>query len=159
MLKKVRTILAAIMFICITLMFLDFTGSLHHYFAWMAKIQFLPALLAVNVVVIAILLLMTLVFGRVYCSIICPLGVMQDILARFNKKKNKYSYSKAISWLRYTMLAVMVVAIVAGIGALMALLAPYSSYGRIATHLFQPIWILGNNVLAYFAERDRKSVV
>ena len=88
MLKKVRTVLAAVMFLCITLMFLDFTGSLHHYFAWMAKIQFLPALLAVNVVVIALLLLITLVFGRIYCSIICPLGVMQDILARFNTKKN-----------------------------------------------------------------------
>ena len=153
MLKKVRTVLAAVMFLCITLMFLDFTGSLHHYFAWMAKIQFLPALLAVNVVVIALLLLITLVFGRIYCSIICPLGVMQDILARFNTKKNKYSYSKAISWLRYLMLVIMVGACVAGIGVLMAFLAPYSSYGRIVTHIFQPVWIYGNNILASFAER------
>jgi polyferredoxin len=153
MLKKIRTILAAVFFLLITLLFLDFTGTLHCWFSWMAKIQFLPALLALNVGVIIALVLLTLVFGRIYCSIICPLGVFQDILARFNRKKNKYSYSKAISWLRYTMLGVMVVAFLAGIGSIVQLLAPYSAYGRIATMLFQPIWKAGNNVLAMVAER------
>ena len=57
-LRKVRIILAAIMFIGITLMFMDFTGALHKWLGWMAKIQFLPALLAVNTVIIAGLLLL-----------------------------------------------------------------------------------------------------
>ena len=64
-----------------------------------------------------------------------------------------YSYSPAISWLRYGVLALFVLAIIAGIGSLVALLAPYSAYGRIANNLLQPIWIGGNNLLAYFAER------
>jgi ferredoxin len=46
-----------------------------------------------------------------------------------------------------------IIAMVAGVGALFQLLAPYSSYGRIATMIFQPIWMLGNNVLAAIAER------
>lgn len=153
MLKKIRTILAAVFFVLITLLFLDFTGTLHQWLSWMAKIQFLPAVMALNVVVVVALIALTLVFGRIYCSIICPLGIFQDILARLRRKKNKYSYSKEVKWLRYPMLVVFVLAGVAGVGSLFQLLAPYSAYGRIATMIFQPIWKLGNNLLAMLAER------
>ena len=153
MLRKIRTILAAVFFVLITLLFLDFTGTLHHWLSWMAKIQFLPAVMALNVGVVVALVLLTLVFGRIYCSIICPLGVFQDVLARLRRKKNKYSYSKEVRWLRYPMLVVFVLAGVVGIGSIFQLLAPYSSYGRIATMLFQPLWKMGNNLLAVLAER------
>ena len=153
MLRKIRTILAAVFFVLITLLFLDFTGTLHYWLSWMAKIQFLPAVMALNVVVVVALLLLTLVFGRIYCSIICPLGVLQDVLARIRRKKNKYSYSKEVRWLRYPVLVVFVIAAVAGVGSLFQLLAPYSAFGRIATMLFQPVWKFGNNILATLAER------
>ena len=152
MLRKIRTIFAAVFFVLITLLFLDFTGTLHHWLSWMAKIQFLPAVMALNLVLVLTLIALTLIFGRIYCSIICPLGVFQDILARFHRKKNKYSYSKEVRWLRYPVLVVFVIAGVAGIGSLFQLLAPYSSYGRIATMIFQPLWKLGNNLLAMVAE-------
>ena len=155
MLKKARRLLAAVFFTLITLMLLDFTGTLHTWLGWMAKVQFLPAVLAVNVVIIVVLILLTLVFGRIYCSVICPLGVFQDIVSWIHgkRKKNRFSYSPAVSWLRYLMLVVMIVAIIVGIGALVALLAPYSTFGRMAQNLFQPLWMLGNNVLAGIAER------
>ena len=153
MLRKIRTILAAVFFVLITLLFLDFTGTLHQWLSWMAKIQFLPAVMALNVVVVVALLLLTLVFGRIYCSIICPLGVLQDVLARFHRKKNKYSYSKEVRWLRYPVLVVFIIALVAGVGSFFQLLAPYSAFGRIATMIFQPIWKFGNNILATMAER------
>ena len=153
MLRKIRTILAGVFFVLITLLFLDFTGTLHHWLSWLAQIQFLPAVMALNVVVVVALLLLTLIFGRIYCSVICPLGVFQDILARFRRKKNKYSYSKEVRWLRYPVLVVFIIAAVAGIGTLFQLLAPYSAYGRIATMIFQPVWKLGNNVLAEIAAR------
>ena len=153
MLRKIRTILAAVFFVLITLLFLDFTGTLHQWFSWMAKIQFLPAVMALNVVVVVALLLLTLVFGRIYCSIICPLGVLQDVLARFRRKKNKYSYSKEVRWLRYPVLVVFIIALVAGVGSFFQLLAPYSAFGRIATMIFQPVWKFGNNILATIAER------
>ena len=153
MLRKIRTILAAVVMVLITLLFLDFTGTLHHWMGWLAKVQFLPAVMALNVAVIVALLVLTLIFGRIYCSVICPLGVFQDVLARFRRKKNKYSYSKEVRWLRYPVLVLFIIALVAGVGAFFQLLAPYSSYGRIATMIFQPIWMLGNNVLAAIAER------
>ena len=155
MLRKIRLTLAVLFFVGITLLFLDFTGTVHAWLGWMAKIQFLPALLAVNAGVVVFLILLTLVCGRVYCSVICPLGVMQDAVAWLGKKqrKNCYSYSPALSWLRYGVLAVFIVALVAGVGSLAALLAPYSSYGRIANNLFAPVYGWGNNLLAYLAER------
>ena len=154
MLKKIRTILAAVVFVLITLLFLDFTGTLHHWLGWLAKIQFLPAVMALNVIVVVALVALTLVFGRIYCSIICPLGVFQDVLARFRRKKNKYSYSKEVRWLRYPVLGLFIIALVTGVGAFFQLLAPYSAYGRIATMIFQPVWKFGNNILATIAERS-----
>ena len=155
MLRKIRLTLATISFALITLLFLDFTGTVHSWFGWMAKIQFLPALLAINVGVVVLLIALTLVFGRVYCSVICPLGVFQDIVAWIGKKqkKNRYRYSAAISWLRYGVLGLFIIAMVAGIGSVVALFAPYSSYGRMASNLLQPLWQTANNALAYLAER------
>ena len=139
-------------FALITLLFLDFTGTLHCWLGWLAKIQFLPAVMALNVIVVVALVVLTLVFGRIYCSVICPLGIFQDVLARFHRKKNKYSYSAELKWLRYPMLIVFIIAGLSGVGSLFQLLAPYSAYGRIATMILQPIWKLGNNLLAMVAE-------
>ncbi len=157
MLRKVRLTLAVIFYSLITLLFLDFTGALHHWLGWLAKIQFLPALLALNVGVVVALLLITFVFGRIYCSVICPLGVMQDVVSWFSsrrkKKKYRFSYSPAKSWLRYGVLVLFVAAMLAGAMGVAAIIAPYSAYGRIAQSLFQPVYMLVNNGLAYLAER------
>lgn len=158
MLRKIRIVLAAVFFLGVTLLFLDFTGTIHAWLGWMAKVQFLPAVLAANVLVIAGLIVLTLLFGRVYCSVICPLGVMQDIISWSRgklKKKNKFrfGYSPAKNWLRYGMLAIFVIAIFLGIHSLVALVAPYSAYGRIASNLLAPIYQWGNNLMAAIAER------
>ena len=157
MLRKIRLTLAVVCFLFVTLLFLDFTGTIHAWFGWLAKIQFLPALLALNVGVVLGLLMLTLLFGRVYCSVICPLGVFQDVISwisgKRKKKQYRFSYSPAISWLRYGVLALFVVLMVAGVNSIAALVAPYSSYGRIVSHLFAPFYQWGNNLLAYLAER------
>ena len=155
MLKKIRILLAAVFFALITLLFLDFTGTLHAWFGWMAKIQFLPAVLALNGVIIGLLLVLTLLLGRVYCSVICPLGVFQDVVAWMGKrgKKLPYSFSPAKSWLRYGILGLFIVALIFGVSAAVALLDPYGAYGRMANSLFLPVWQWGNNLLALWAER------
>lgn len=157
MLRRLRVTLAAVFFTLITLLFLDFTGTLHTWLGWLAKIQFLPALLALNVGVVVALVLLTLVFGRIYCSVVCPLGVMQDVVSwisgRRKKHKFRFSHSPEKRILRYGVLALFIIAFIAGIGSLVALLAPYSSYGRIAQNIFQPVYIFGNNLMAWAAER------
>ena len=158
MLRKIRIALAAIFFLGITLLFLDFTGTIHAWLGWMAKVQFIPALLSVNFGIMAALLILTLLFGRVYCSVICPLGVMQDIISWINGKRNRknrfrFSWSPARNLLRYGVLAIFIIAMVAGLHSLVALVAPYSAYGRIAANLIAPLYQLGNNLLAWAAER------
>lgn len=158
MLRRIRIVLAAIFFICITLLFLDFTGTLHKWFGWMAKIQFLPAVLATNTIVVAGLLLLTILFGRIYCSVICPLGIMQDIFSWIRgrlKKKNRFRfrYKDENKWLRYSMLAGFILALALGAHYAAILIAPYSAYGRIASNLFAPLYQWGNNFLAWIAER------
>ena len=154
MLRKIRIALATVMFIGITLLFLDFTGTMHQWVSWMPKIQFLEAVLALNVVVIVALLVLTLVFGRIYCSVICPLGIMQDIFGWLGKKakKNRYTYSKQKHALRMAFFTFMLILIVLGGGTIVQLLAPYSAFGRICTNLLQPVYMAGNNVLAAIAE-------
>ena len=157
MLRKIRRISALLFWVIITLLFLDFTGVIHNYFAWMASIQFIPALLALNFGIVIGLIILTLLFGRVYCSVICPLGVFQDVISWISSKrkgkKHRFSYSKEKKWLRILFLVIFVLAMTLGAGAVGALLAPYSAYGRIASNLFTPVYGMINNCFAYIAER------
>ncbi len=155
MLKKIRVGLGILLFSLITLLFLDISGSLHKWLGWLAKIQLIPAILAINTGLIVLLVLLTLIFGRAYCSTICPLGVWQDIVSWIagKTKKNRFRYSPAITWLRYLFLAIFIISLIVGLGAVAGLLDPYGAYGRVASNLFAPIYQWGNNALAYFAER------
>ena len=153
--KKLRITLALLFFALITLLFLDFTGTLHQWLGWMAKIQLIPAILAHSVAIILGLSLFTLLFGRVYCSTVCPLGVFQDGVSRLSRrrKKRRFRYAPPSTWLRYGMLAVFVVGVVAGVTIIMVLLDPFAAYGRMASNLLAPLYYWGNNLLAWFAER------
>lgn len=158
MLKRIRVSLAVVCFVAITLLFLDFTGALQAYFGWLAKVQLLPAVLAGNFVIVALLLVLTLLFGRWYCSVVCPMGVMQDVffvMGRGLRKKKKLGTaegSKAKQWLRVAVLVVFVVLMAAGLNWVALLIAPYSAYGRIASSMMQPVYLWVNNLLAGVAE-------
>ena len=160
MFKKLRVILALLSFIAVTMLFLDFTGVAQQWWGWIAKIQFVPAFLALNIVAIVFLLLLTIILGRAYCSVICPLGILQDIVihvrgwfGKKSKRKNRFKYSKPKTWLRLSMLTIFDVMIILGlcnvIGTTIAsFIEPYSAYGRIASSLFAPIYDASNNVIA-----------
>ena len=89
MLKKIRVAVSLALFVLITFYFLDFAELLPLNFKFLAEIQFIPALLSLNVIVLVLLVVLTLLFGRVYCSSICPMGVYQDIAAWLSKKFRK----------------------------------------------------------------------
>lgn len=156
MLRKIRTTAAIIFWFLITAMLLDFTGTLHHWLGWTAKVQFLPALLAMNAVVVIALIVLTLLLGRVYCSVICPLGVFQDIAsnlsARRNGKKRRFKYTAPLVALRFGVLAAFIIALVAGFTAIASLIAPYSAYARMTVTIGQPAAIWINNLLASVTE-------
>ena len=154
MLRKLRVCLATVSFILITLLFLDFSGVLHAYFGWMAKLQFVPAMLASSIVVLIGIVVITAIFGRLYCSILCPLGVYQDGVARIaeKRKKNRYKFKNG-KRLRYYIGLIFFLLIVFRFTSIAIFIEPYSIFGRFVSNLFAPIYELINNVLAYFAER------
>lgn len=158
MLKKIRVALAAIFLLGLTWLFLDFTGTAQAWFGWMAKLQFLPAVLAVNVGVVVLLVALTIIFGRIYCSVICPLGIFQDVIswisakAHRKQKAGRFSYSPNHKILRNVIFVIFVGSLLAGVGSIVQILAPYSAFGRMVTMLLQPVYQLCNNALAGVAE-------
>ena len=160
MLRKIRIALAAFFFVGITLLFV---GIGHDWWGWMAKLQFLPSALALNLVVVGIILLAVFLFGRVYCSTICPLGVFQDIIIWIRRTIGKWQRNRGVRklqqmkergekpgpeaknlikhfehkyhperrWVRYNVLALSLVSIFVSGQMLIALIAPYSAYGRV----------------------------
>jgi len=135
MLKKIRAALAAITLIVATLLFLECTGALRNWFGWIAKVQFIPALLATSAVILAVVLIVTLLFGRVYCSVICPLGIAQDLFsfAAGKMKKNRFEYLEPLNWLRYAVLLAFAGLLFAGLTRIAMWIEPYSIFGRVFT--------------------------
>ncbi len=151
MLRKIRIILSVITFTLVTLLLLGIGFGVSQWAGWVAKIQLLPALLASSIGIIIALVVIALLFGRIYCSVVCPLGIMQDVFSWIGGKvkKNRFSYAKENKWLRYIFFAVFVIALVLGFAPLTTLFAPYSAYGRIVNSLFKPLYDMLNNWLAH----------
>ncbi|MGL6225113.1 MAG: 4Fe-4S dicluster domain-containing protein [Thermoguttaceae bacterium] len=150
-LKPLRVIAAVLFFTAITLFFLDYSGSLPLQLHHLAQIQMIPAILGGTLIAVAIWVVLTFLFGRLYCSIICPLGVAQDVISRTAKTvrpKKKYRFNQVHPLLRYGLLALLVIGLFVNISVFVTVLDPYANFGRIVTSLFRPIVLLGNNVLA-----------
>lgn len=156
MLRIVRVIIATVVFALVTLLFFDFTGTMSGVAGWIPKIQFLPAVLALNLLVVAILVVLTLVCGRIYCSVICPLGIFQDVVSWLHGKfkKNRFVYKPEMKVMRYGFLVLFVGTLLLGFGSIAGIIEPYSAFGRIMSNIFQPLYILGNNALADVAEKN-----
>ncbi len=150
MLRKIRICLQVVMMTLVTLLLLGIGFRVHLWAGWVAKIQFLPAVLALNFGVIALLIVCALLFGRLYCSVVCPLGIMQDFFSWLGDKfkRNRFSYAKEVKWLRYGFLVVFIILLIIGFAPVTTLFAPYSAYGRIVNSLFKPLYDLLNNWLA-----------
>lgn len=159
MLRKIRIAAATVVFVAVTLLFLDFTGTWERGFGWLAKLQVVPAVLALNFIVIAVLVVMTLLFGRVYCSVICPLGMMQDGIISLRSKAagkkaraGRFSYREPLTWVRLGFVALFVGLLFATPLFFASVLDPYSQYGRIAHNILGPVYDGANNLLAGWSE-------
>ncbi len=161
MLRYVRIALATVAFVAIVAVFVDFTGTAAGWFSFLPKYQLVPALLALNTIAVLVLVALTLLFGRIYCSVLCPLGVFQDIVNRLRlsttpKRKRKpgvFRYSTEHKSLRYGFLAAFIVLFAAGLLALLpqsvaGLLDPYSIFGRATGQFLVPLWRTGASAVA-----------
>ena len=142
MLKKIRIVLAALCFVGVTLLFV---GIGQGWWGWLAKLQLLPATMRLigsftlgNIAVVLGILLITWLFGRIYCSVLCPLGVFQDVIIwlrktlgkKFKPLRKKFNFSKERRWVRYPVAAAFIGCIIVDLQLVVSLLGPYSAYGR-----------------------------
>ena len=151
MLRAIRIVAALAVFAGLNLFFLGFaegTGCL-------ARTQFVPACMAFNLVAVGAVAAVTLLAGRIYCSVVCPLGVFQDIVLWMRKLfvKANFSYSPGRIVVRAVCAAAFVVLALCGGAALAGVIEPYSVYGRFATHLFEPLAAVCANAVADLAAR------
>lgn len=158
-LRIFRISVATIVFVTITCGFLNMSGG-NIMSQMMLRTQFTPALVSIftgSALAFVLLMVLTLLFGRVYCSFLCPLGIFQDIVtrvSRFTKKKAnggkllKQQYSTPHNILRYTILTITAVCLVAGFTYPLALLDPYSNYGKIAGQVFGSVELAITNLLS-----------
>ena len=151
MLKKLRVLSALCVFIPLVLFFMDFADALPRQLRHLAAIQMVPAILAANAAVVVFLALLTLLFGRIYCSVLCPLGIVQDVISRVAsccaRRKHLFRMTRAKSALRWTALAVVTLGALSGFTITLSLLDPYSIFGRISVALFKPCYLGVNNLL------------
>jgi len=167
MLKKIRVALAVLSILAVTLLFVDITGTAARLWPWMAKVQLIPALLSLNFVAITLLLMMTLLFGRIYCSVICPLGIWQDAVIalrrRFapgrKRRAGLFRYEPARRMLRFIFLLLFLSLFLLGATGLIAsswagILEPYSAFGRMASSILSPAVRAANNLASDLSPAD-----
>lgn len=103
-------------------------------------------------VVVALLLLvcLTLLLGRAYCSVLCPLGVLQDVLGIFRRGKFKRNvWQKKI---RYAVLAFTVLCAVCGLMLPLTLLMPSSSFVLLVNNVFREVVQYADDAVHFLPE-------
>ena len=152
MLRKIRIGISLTIFLLLTFYLVDFAGILPNSFHVLAHMQLIPALLGLNLGILLFLLVLTWLTGRSYCSVICPLGIFQDIaiwISRKRDKKKHYDYRRALNRWRWGILLLIVVAGFSGFMFLVSLFDPYSAYGRIVVNVLKPLYLVVNNFLTW----------
>ncbi len=160
----VRAILAAVMVVLFFLFFMDVhpaaTGFLGQT---MAGFHFFTSLAGAAsgstkaILLFTLLLLLCMVFGRIYCAVLCPLGIFQDMMIflsrRYGKRKGIYpKRPKGYPFLWYAILMLTALLIFAGSLILINVLDPFSIFGRFCTLLILPVVSGMYNLLVSLAE-------
>ena len=164
-LKYFRIVISIVMLLALGFLFVDFSESLSaSWYRGLTWLQFIPSLimflqtighgLALTAYGFLVVLILTLLFGRVYCSYICPLGIFQDVInwcsikmRNTGKKKFRFRFAPPKTRLRNAILIITVLSLFTGSLFLLNLLEPYSNFGRFVSDLFRPLYIICNNLL------------
>ncbi|MCF8266497.1 MAG: 4Fe-4S dicluster domain-containing protein [Ignavibacteriales bacterium] len=97
-----------------------------------------------SLIAILLILLMTIIFGRVYCSVLCPFGILQDILGRIRKKKIKYRARRVKIIIPTLLVALLIFSVLIKENIALVFLDPFSNFGRIISGVF--LTLISNSV-------------
>jgi ferredoxin len=158
-LKRIRVAVAAVFILAASALFIDFAGI---FPTWLRTLitstQIVPSLIHTVVsfgmisIVFFFILTSTLLFGRIYCSAICPLGIFQDIIIRISKRINRrrrFKFKQPQYALHYVLFSLAAIFFFFGSVLLLNLFEPFSNYGRIMSNIVGPSIVLINNALVH----------
>ncbi|SLM28264.1 4Fe-4S ferredoxin iron-sulfur binding domain-containing protein [Desulfamplus magnetovallimortis] len=168
-LKTLRMVIAVVFFMLTAFIFLDFRAMGTRAIAGeVLYLQFVPSMLnflnhaAIGAAGFILVLSFTLLFGRIYCSTVCPLGTLQDIISRMTRtritgqgkkqKRQRFTFTRPQTMLRYGVFSLTALFFIAGSGLLLNFLDPFSNFGRIFTNIVRPLLLAANNLIAHLAE-------
>ena len=160
-LRWIRILIAGVSLVAMTALFVLPLRRVVSCFGWLPEIQLVSAIATGAVMTLVVLLVLTIVFGRVYCSVVCPLGVAQDLfryvltlgfLRRKQSLRACWLSDRGLWIVRSVFLICFAVLVLYG---LTALLEPYGIFGRTATLAREFLgWILqGHGILGRIASR------
>lgn len=158
-LKKFRLVFSIIILLICSVLFLDIRHLIpEEVFEISLWLQFIPSAIKyisageAAALGFGVIVVLTFLSGRTYCSFFCPLGILQDLFSRvggrLRKKFRRYGFKKPHTLLRYSILAITLLIALTGGMYILALLDPYSIFGRIMTYFGRPVIIAGNNFVA-----------
>ncbi|MDR2704440.1 MAG: 4Fe-4S dicluster domain-containing protein [Planctomycetaceae bacterium] len=173
--KWLRVALAVIFFAAISVLFLDFNQTVPRILHWVAHLQITPAILICDfgtdfnifeffeifetlfqtgTGILLFWIILTLLFGRIYCSVMCPFGILQDIFSRIAKllrgKRFRFKFRFEMKKTRYGLLAIFVIGLIF-FPVIVSVFDPYSHFGRVMMWIFRPFYLIGNDILAKIA--------
>ena len=142
--------LTAVFFVAVTGALVGLPGC-----DWAVRLQAVPAILSLDLVALAVFVALTAFYGRFFCRVMCPLGILQSVVARVTHFRRpikrvctRLPQSRAQWVVRLAILAFVLVAVASGLGVALAALDPYAIYARFVT------WVRGR----FFAPDELESV-
>ena len=151
-----RMIFAALFLAAFTAIFSGLLFS--RRFIVLSEWQFMPRILTAialsGLITIGAMLtvaIITSMFGRLYCSWICPLGLLQDIVERLNHRffmRKKRQYRPASPVLRVAFFVAAMAFMFGGFSVFMGFLEPYSVFGKISSGVVRKLYEWGNAATA-----------
>lgn len=129
--KWIRIALAALSLAGMTLLLVVPGVTFAAGLGWLPRAQLVPAVMAGETVVLGAILLSVLLCGRVYCAVVCPLGIAQDV-ARASMKALRLGrpVSKAPTNSRAVRIVILILFAVGAVFGFTGLIAPYGMFGR-----------------------------
>ena len=158
-LSKIRVSFSIIILVLFVSVFTDFRHLIpNRYINILTFLQFIPSgFKLINIGIAAgigfiIVLLLTVLTGRTYCSFLCPLGILQDVFSRtggrIKKRFRRFGFKRPHTVIRYILLAITLIVTLVWGTYLLTLLDPYSIFGRFMTYFAKPLVLLINNFLS-----------
>lgn len=156
-LKIIRIIVSSVILISLTLLFSVPTAWICAHLQGLQTIQWLPAAMTFSMTICISWLVVTLLFGRIYCSSVCPLGTLQDVCAHLGCRSRAkgithgwYHYRQPFTVLRNAVVILTFVSLLAGITFIASFIDPSSIFGRACSNILYPAihgtppWLIGS---------------